>query len=318
MSMNVVIAGGGVAGLEALLGLDAIAGDSVALTLIAPDPDFSYRPMAVAEPFALGRAHRVPLSRFAHEAGAELVQAAVVAADDAAGELRLDDGGKRAFDALIVAPGARAVSGVEGATTWWPGGDPEIYGGLLRDGYSKRLAMVVPPGSVWPLPVYELALMTAGEASAMGHDDVVVTVVTPEHEPLSLFGHAASAAVADELRSAGIELKIGVVPRAERGGLVLAPGSDQLSVQRVFAVRDCSGPPSTACRPTTKASSWPTTQRGAARAAASAKRRRHDPAPPARHARRGGPLPVRAHTPVPKRGPAITALGRRMHESSEH
>ena len=38
--------------------------------------------------------------------------------------------------------------GVEGAVTWWPGGDPEAYGGLLRDvdeGYSKQIAIVVPP-----------------------------------------------------------------------------------------------------------------------------------------------------------------------------
>ena len=104
--------------------------------------------MAVAEPFALGSAQRVPLRRFTEETGAEPVRAAITGVDDAAGELRLDDGGTRAFDAVIVAPGGRAVSGVEGATTWWPGGDPEIYGGLLRDveeGYTKSLAMVVPP-----------------------------------------------------------------------------------------------------------------------------------------------------------------------------
>ena len=79
------------------------------------------------------------------------------------------------FDALLLAPGGRAVAGVKGATTWWPGGDSDTYGGLLRDideGYTKRLAIVVPPGAVWPLPAYELALMTAGEARAMGHDDI--------------------------------------------------------------------------------------------------------------------------------------------------
>ena len=243
--MKIVIVGGGVAGLEALLALRAIAGERVSLTLIAPDPDFSYRPMAVAEPFALGSAHRVPLTRIAEETGAELVQAAVVGVDDAAGEVRLDDGGTRSFDALLLAPGGRAVSGVEGATTWWPGGDPEIYGGLLRDleeGYTKRLAMVVPPGSVWPLPVYELALMTAGEVRGMGQDDVVVTVVTPEHTPLSLFGEEASAAVADELARAGIELKTGVVGRVEPGGLALEPGGEHLAVQRVFAVPRVLGP----------------------------------------------------------------------------
>ena len=70
--MDVVIIGGGVAGLEALLGLRAMAGDRVRLTLAAPEPDFSYRPLAVAEPFALGHAYRVPLSQFAEDAGAEL------------------------------------------------------------------------------------------------------------------------------------------------------------------------------------------------------------------------------------------------------
>ena len=113
--MNIVIAGGGVAGLEALLALRALAGDRVGLTLIAPDPDFTYLPMAVAEPFALGSAHRVPLLEFTEEAGAELVAGAVVEVDDGAGEVRLDSGGKRSFDALIVATGGRPVAGVEGA-----------------------------------------------------------------------------------------------------------------------------------------------------------------------------------------------------------
>jgi sulfide:quinone oxidoreductase len=245
VSMDIVIAGGGVAGLEALLALHRIAGDRVNLALIAPDPEFSYRPMAVAEPFALGGAHRVPLSEFAEETGAELIAGALAGVDDAAGELRLADGSGRSFDALLVATGGRPVAGVEGATTWWPGGDPEVYGGLLRDieeGYSKRLAMVVPPGSVWPLPVYELALMTAGEARAMGQDDVEVTVVTPERSPLSLFGTDASAAVAEELGSAGVALKTGVVGRVVSGGLALEPGGEHLGVQRIFAVPRLLGP----------------------------------------------------------------------------
>ena len=47
--MDVLIAGGGIAGLEALLGLREVAGERVRLTVVAPDPDFTYRPMAVAE-----------------------------------------------------------------------------------------------------------------------------------------------------------------------------------------------------------------------------------------------------------------------------
>jgi sulfide:quinone oxidoreductase len=230
-----VIVGGGVAGLEALLGLREIAGDRVGLTLIAPDPDFSYRPLAVAEPFALGHAHRVPLKRFAEDTGAELVIDALTEVDDAGREAKLRDGGTRRYDALLVAPGGRAVSGVEGATTWWPGGDPDVYGGLLQDidqGYAKRVAIVVPPGVVWPLPAYELALMTIGEAREMNMTDVQVAVVTPERTPLSLFGPEASSAVAEELGWAGVELKTGmVVQRAE-----------ELDYERVFAVPRIVGP----------------------------------------------------------------------------
>ena len=149
------------------------------------------------------------------------------------------------FEALLLAPGGRAVVGVEGATTWWPGGDHEHYGGLLRDideGYTKRLAIVVPPGAVWPLPAYELALMTAGEAREMGHADFQVTVVTPEHTPLSLFGDQASEAVAEELRWAGVDVRTGAVAQSVSGGLRLEPTGERLDVQRVFAVPRILGP----------------------------------------------------------------------------
>ena len=51
MPFRVVAAGAGVAGLELALALRALAEDLVSVELIAPEREFTYRPLAVAEPF---------------------------------------------------------------------------------------------------------------------------------------------------------------------------------------------------------------------------------------------------------------------------
>ena len=48
---RVLIAGGGVAALEAALTLHELAPALVDVQLVAPEPRFWYRPMSVAEPF---------------------------------------------------------------------------------------------------------------------------------------------------------------------------------------------------------------------------------------------------------------------------
>ena len=70
--MRVLIAGGGVAALEATLALRALAGDRVEIELLAPDVNFLYRPLSVAEPFEQGQAWSVPLARLVELAGARL------------------------------------------------------------------------------------------------------------------------------------------------------------------------------------------------------------------------------------------------------
>ena len=45
--LRVLIAGGGVAALETVLALRALAGDRVKLELLAPDEEFVERPLAV-------------------------------------------------------------------------------------------------------------------------------------------------------------------------------------------------------------------------------------------------------------------------------
>ena len=83
------------------------------------------------------------------------------------------------------APGANPPC--QRALTWTPDTDDEVYGGLLRDieeGYSTKIAFVIPLGVPWPLPAYELALMTAWDAHGMGIDGLHITIYTPENAPL--------------------------------------------------------------------------------------------------------------------------------------
>ena len=68
-SVRVLVAGGGVAGLEAVLALQALPGDRTTIELLAPERHFTYRPLAVAEPFMSGRVQRFPLSAIGSDRG---------------------------------------------------------------------------------------------------------------------------------------------------------------------------------------------------------------------------------------------------------
>ena len=79
----------------------------------------------------------------------------------------------------------------------------ETLHGLIQDiegGYVDSLAFVAPGRMAWPLPLYELALMTAGRAYDM-NVELATTIVTPEDSPLAIFGSAASDAVARAARA---------------------------------------------------------------------------------------------------------------------
>lgn len=243
---RVVIAGGGVAGLEALLALRDLAGDRVDLTLLSPEADFVYRPMAVAEPFGRGRADRHPLATIAADIGAQLIRDALAEVDPEARVAITATGQRLSYDALLLAVGATSEPAFRRVLTWTPETDAELFGGLLRDldeGYTKRVAFVVPPGVAWALPAYELALMTAWQAWGMGHDDVRVTVYTPEEAPLGLFGTRATAVLRHDLEEAGVEVETGVyVAEDASGRLILHPGDRPVDSVRVVALPRAAGP----------------------------------------------------------------------------
>ncbi len=242
---NVLIAGGGVAGLEAALALRDHAGEAVGLTLLSPEADFVYRPMAVREPFAYGAAARYPLDSIATDIGAELLADAFAWVEPAARVAHTAGGERLSYDALLLALGARARPRYEHAITVDDRHLDEILHGLIQDiegRYVKRLVFLVPPRMAWPLPIYELALMTAGRAYDMDLK-VSVTVVTPEDAPLAIFGQQASASVGKLLRQAGVERATSSYAEVPRSGeVVLHPGDRRLSCDRVVALPELFGP----------------------------------------------------------------------------
>jgi sulfide:quinone oxidoreductase len=132
-SLRVLIADGGVAGLEALLALRDLAGDRVELTLLSPEDEFVYRPMAIAEPFGRGRADRHTLANIASDAEAELIKAAL-AEVDAGGRIAITGAGQRlSYDALLLTVGAGSEPAFRHVLTWTPETDAELFGELLRD-----------------------------------------------------------------------------------------------------------------------------------------------------------------------------------------
>ncbi len=242
MSSKVVIVGGGVAGLEALMALRDLAGDRAELTLVAPEPDFVYKPLLVEEPFDLGPAERHALEPLAEELGARFIQRAARGVAPADHALELDDG-RLGYDFLVVCVGARFRPALEGARTF-PSPEPLRIDELLsEDQGPRRIAFVVPSHITWALPIYELALMTQRRVLEQRLGDVQLTVVTPEQSPLAIFGPAASAAVAQLLAARGIEVQTGAWARAvEDGELILTPGDRRLEAAEVVALPETEGP----------------------------------------------------------------------------
>jgi hypothetical protein len=266
---KVTIVGGGVAALEALLALRDIAEERLELELVTPSSEFVYRPLAVAEPFGVGEAYRYDLVKIAREHSAALHLAGVqaVAPDDK--RLVTWDGRTLDYDLLLLAVGAQFTVSIPGSVSLNGPGYTGRFRSVLRDLEERRLrrlAFAVPFGTSWPLPLYELALMTAGRAREKGLGHVEIHLVTPEAEPLELFGPRAAAAVRALLDERGVILHTGSVPAEARAGVLLtAPhtpvfGRCEARPQPFF---ECSA--THRAKPRTRVSSYPQTRAAAER-----------------------------------------------------
>jgi sulfide:quinone oxidoreductase len=243
--LRVIIVGGGVAALESALALSHLAPELTDVTILAPNHEFVYRPMVVREPFAYGSASRYPLQRIAGDAGATLLEEQLAWIDPAKHTLHTESGKAIEYDALLLALGAHASPRYEHAVTIDDRRLDETLHGLIQDiegDYVHSLAFVAPGPIAWPLPLYELALMSAGRAYDMGIE-LSTTIVTPEDSPLAIFGSTASSAVTELLHQAKIQTVSSAYAEIPRSGeVVISPGDRHLRADRVIALPELHGP----------------------------------------------------------------------------
>ncbi len=210
--MRVVIGGGGVAGLEAALGLRHLAGPRVDIELLQPQPALIDRPMTVWEPFGPARAQRFLISEILAGTEIPLALDAVTWVDRVRRQVHTRSGRMLAYDALLLCPGAVTEPAFANAVTVSGAPQDAALARMVADldrGAIRRMAFIVPAPGTWQLPLYELALLTAERARARDLD-VTITIFIPGRLPMEAFGDRAGRATADLLAAAGIEL----VPRA--------------------------------------------------------------------------------------------------------
>jgi sulfide:quinone oxidoreductase len=224
----VLVAGAGVAALEAALALDHLAGSAVEVHLIAPTREFVHRPMSVGEPFGRGAAQRLPIVNMLKGRRIGHVFDEIGRVFPKERRLVTKLGLSCDYDALIVATGARAEDALPGSLSFGGPQSVDAYRRLLHAltvRRVRRLAFALPHECLWGLPLYELALMTAAylfERRVAGAD---LTLSTHERGPLEAFGPQGSARVAALLGRNGIAVETGTAPALVRPGeLILEDG----------------------------------------------------------------------------------------------
>jgi sulfide:quinone oxidoreductase len=218
---RVLIAGGGVAGLEAALALRAADPDrALQVEVIAPESRFVYRPLSVRDPFGPRATRAYDLEPLLADAGAHLRRGQVHAVEPDERIATLGDGTRLAYDALLLATGAARLPSIRGAGSFsGPSDAPAFHSFVesLSHGAYRRVAFIIPSAPNWPLPIYELALQAARRLPG-GHPDTQIALITPEPGPLAVFGGVASRAVAAELSKAGITVHPGSYVESLEGG----------------------------------------------------------------------------------------------------
>jgi sulfide:quinone oxidoreductase len=240
---KILVAGGGVAGLEAVLALRSLGPGWFDIEMLAPERHFVDRPLVAGTPFRPITPIRFELSAIADDRGFDLRRDALERVDAAAHAAITQGGDRVSYDVLVLALGTRPVAAVAGAVPFRGWQDaPAVEEALMGLGSGPaRVAYVARSPAAWTLPLYELALQTVAWAKRR---DVIpaVLVATAELEPLEVFGSRASRRVADRILASGVCFIPGAdVRRVQDGCLRIGP-EGSIRVDLAVALPSLLGP----------------------------------------------------------------------------
>ena len=239
---SVVVCGGGVAGMEAVLRLRRLAGDQLDITLVSASDTLVYRPLTVLEPFGAALGLRYPVARIVSDTGVRWIRESFDWVDRAE---RIAHAGSEMirYDALLLAIGGRQLMPPDGVFVFSDRTAP-AYREVLEQTWSgeiSRIAFVPPAEPSWPLPIYELALLTGAQATKTDGPRPEIIVGEPGLRPLAAFGREASDAITELLANAKISVHTRSEIRDQDGPLLRTPAGD-LRPDLIVTVPRITGP----------------------------------------------------------------------------
>ena len=266
MTHRVLIAGSGVAAVEAVLALRHMAGRGFEIELLAPEHALEHRPASVATPFGLAAPPPLDMQDLAERYAVTLVTGELASVDVAARTAHLTSGEARPYDHLLIAVGATTESALKGSLVFRGPHDVPMIEWVLGEagrGHRRNIVVVVPRATTWALPAYELAIMARSALRAV--PEASVTLVTAEREPLWIFGDEAASALCALLAERDIALYTGTVGAHLTDDVLWLESGDALMADTVISLPRLRGPavarPSErrargSSRPTPTGTSW--------------------------------------------------------------
>jgi sulfide:quinone oxidoreductase len=179
------------------------------------------------------------------QAGAQLRSGTLSKVDAEEKTVVLRNGEVLEYGTLVLTLGAQPLEAIPGTLTFRGPDDGAALAALLEratGGELKSIVFALPAGATWPLPLYELALLTAAYLTDHLTRGVEVILVTPEERLLQGFGDGASRAVEQLLEIRGIRVETATVASAWEAGQLHLVGNGQIAADAAVSLPKLRGP----------------------------------------------------------------------------